>query len=41
MSRTGLALIGLSLLALAVASPAQQITGDYMESRSADVYVAQ
>src|SRR5262252_1319976 len=41
MSRTGIALIGLSLLTLVVASPAQQITGDYIESRSADVYVAQ
>src|SRR5215470_16971589 len=41
MRRTGIALIGLSLLMLVITSPAQQITGDYMESRSADVYVAQ
>ncbi len=39
MRRMGIALIGLSLLALVAASPAQQITGDYIESRSADVYV--
>ena len=42
MRRMGIALIGLFLLTFAIAGQAQQqITGDYIESRSADVYVAQ
>jgi hypothetical protein len=41
MRRTEIALIGLFLLTFVVAGHAQQITGDYIESRSADVYVAQ
>lgn len=42
MRRMGNALIGLFLLTFALACYGQQqITGDYIESRSADVYVAQ
>src|SRR5437588_6623361 len=33
--------ISMVLTALTIASQAQKITGDYLESRSADVYVAQ
>lgn len=39
MRRMGIAFIGLFLLV--IAAQAQQISGDYIESRSADVYVAQ
>jgi len=39
MRRIGIAFIGLCLLT--IAAQAQQISGDYIESRSADVYVAQ
>lgn len=42
MRRFGIVFVGLFLLSFALACQAQQrITGDYIESRSADVYVAQ
>ncbi len=36
-----LAALGVSVLALSVSLPAQQIRGDYVETRSADVYTGQ
>jgi hypothetical protein len=39
--RTAVSISGLLLLFAGVSLPAQQIRGDFLESRSADVYVAQ